>query len=106
MPLLLRHMFNFHSFVIGDYTVVWRKGHQVLAAGSHMLIKDARFKIQNNELELTKIFPQDAGDFVCQISLSAGETLEIAHTVEVLGKCYFALTANGVAKAHGVVCRA
>ena len=56
-----------------------------MAAGSHMLIKDDRFRIQNNELELTKIFPQDAGDFVCQISLSAGDTLEIAHTVEVLG---------------------
>ena len=69
--------------------MVWRKGHQVLAAGPHMLIKDDRFKIQNNELELTKIFPQDAGDFVCQISLSAGETLEIAHTVEVLGKKKF-----------------
>jgi len=69
---------------LGDYTVVWRKGTQVLAAGSHMLIKDDRFRIQNNELELTKIFPQDAGDFVCQISLSAGDTLEIAHTVEVL----------------------
>ena len=69
----------------GDYTIVWRKGTQVLAAGSHMLIKDDRFRIQNNELELTKIFPQDAGDFVCQISLSAGDTLEIAHTVEVLG---------------------
>ena len=58
-----------------------------MAAGSHMLIKDDRFRIQNNELELTKIFPQDAGDFVCQISLSAGDTLEIAHTVEVLGMC-------------------
>ena len=69
--------------------MVWRKGHQVLAAGPQMLIKDDRFKIQNNELELTKIFPQDAGDFVCQISLSAGETLEIAHTVEVLGKNFF-----------------
>ena len=37
-------------------------------------------------MELSNIEPQDAGDFVCQISLKAGETLEIAHTVEVLGK--------------------
>lgn len=71
---------------LGDHTVVWRKGHQVLAAGSMLIIKDDRFKlgIGDNTLELTDIEPQDAGDFVCQISLSAGETLEIAHTVEVL----------------------
>ena len=52
-----------------------------------LLIKDDRFKLgADNTLELTDIQPQDAGDFVCQISLKAGETLEIAHTVEVLGK--------------------
>ena len=67
--------------------MVWRKGHQVLAAGPMLLIKDDRFKLgADNTLELTDIQPQDAGDFVCQISLEARETLEIAHTVEVLGK--------------------
>jgi len=71
---------------LGDHTVVWRKGHQVLAAGAMLIIKDDRFKLHDtdNTLELSNIEPQDAGDFVCQISLAAGETLEIAHTVEVL----------------------
>ena len=68
--------------------MVWRKGHQVLAAGPMLIIKDDRFKLHpaDNTLEISNIVPQDAGDFVCQISLSAGETEEIAHTVEVLGK--------------------
>ena len=76
------------SQLSGDHTVVWRKGHQVLAAGPMLIIKDDRFKLHpaDNTLEVSNILPQDAGDFVCQISLSAGETLEIAHTVEVLGK--------------------
>lgn len=57
-----------------------------------LIIKDDRFKLgTDNTLELNDIQPQDAGDFVCQISLSAGETLEIAHTVEVLGKAYQSL---------------
>ena len=70
--------------------MVWRKGHQVLAAGALLIIKDDRFKLHDadNTLELSNIEPQDAGDFVCQISLAAGETLEIAHTVEVLGKTF------------------
>lgn len=60
----------------------------MLAAGPMLIIKDDRFKLHpaNNTLELTNIIPQDAGDFVCQISLTAGETLEVAHTVEVLGE--------------------
>ena len=68
--------------------MVWRKGIKVLAAGPMLIIKDDRFKLHpaDNTLEVSNILPQDAGDFVCQISLSAGETLEIAHTVEVLGK--------------------
>ena len=70
--------------------MVWRKGHQVLAAGAMLIIKDDRFNLHDtdNTLELSNIEPQDAGDFVCQISLAAGETLEIAHTVEVLGKTF------------------
>ena len=59
----------------------------VISAGSLLIIKDDRFKLHksDNTLELTRIVPQDAGDFVCQLAISGGETLELAHTVEVLG---------------------
>lgn len=52
-----------------------------------MVSRDQRLKLHNNDfrLELQNIGPNDAGDFVCQISI-LGETIEVAHTVEVLGK--------------------
>ena len=38
-----------------------------------------------NEYGWGDFVPQDAGDYVCQISI-LGEALEVAHTVEVMGK--------------------
>jgi hypothetical protein len=54
------------------------------------LSRDNRYKLQptSNGLELNQIRPQDAGDFVCQLQI-IGETLEVTHTVEVLGKGSF-----------------
>ena len=72
--------------------VVWRKGHLVLAAGPTLTTPDKRFKLHtgaihsgHNRLEVRNIRPQDAGDYVCQIS-TLGKTIEVAHTVEVLGR--------------------
>ena len=68
---------------------MWRKGHEVLSAGSMLVSRDPRYKLHTSDyrLELQNIRPTDAGDFVCQISV-LGEALEVAHTVEVLGKKY------------------
>ena len=43
-----------------------------------------------NEYGRGDFVPQDAGDYVCQISI-LGEALEVAHTVEVMGKLCFIL---------------
>ncbi len=69
--------------------MVWRKGHEVLSAGDLLASRDPRYRLHaaSHRLELANIRPQDAGDFVCQISV-LGETLEVAHTVEVLGEIY------------------
>ena len=66
---------------------MWRKGHEVLSAGPMLVSRDPRFKLHKNDfrLELQSIKTTDAGDFTCQISV-LGETIEVAHTVEVLGK--------------------
>ena len=71
---------------LGDHNVVWRKGHEVLSAGNLLISRDVRYKLHKHDfsLELQNIRPNDAGDFVCQLSVQ-GEAMEIAHTVEVLG---------------------
>jgi len=70
---------------LGDHHVVWRKGHEVLTAANLLISRDPRYKLHKNDfsLELQNIRPNDAGDFVCQLSI-LGEAMEIAHTVEVL----------------------
>ena len=73
-------------YISGDHSVVWRKGHEVLTAAGLLLSRDPRYKLHKNDfsLELQNIRPNDAGDFVCQLS-TLEEAMEIAHTVEVLG---------------------
>ena len=50
------------------------------------MTRDPRYKLHKHDfsLELQNIRPNDAGDFVCQVSVF-GEAMEVAHTVEVLG---------------------
>lgn len=70
---------------LGDHSIVWRKGHEVLSAAALLISRDPRYKLHKNDfsLELQNIRPNDAGDFVCQLS-TLGEAMEVAHTVEVL----------------------
>jgi hypothetical protein len=83
----MRQQLLFFVQILGDHKVVWMKGRDVLSAGPILLSRDSRYKLQpsSNGLELNQIRPQDAGDFACQLQI-IGETLEVTHTVEVLGK--------------------
>ena len=83
----MRPQLLFFVQILGDHKVVWMKGRDVLSAGPILLSRDSRYKLQpsSNGLELNQIRPQDAGDFACQLQI-IGETLEVTHTVEVLGK--------------------
>ncbi|XP_046382567.1 lachesin-like isoform X2 [Ischnura elegans] len=68
---------------LGSYVVLWRRGSAVLTASTLMVIRDPRFRLVDGlNLEVHKVVPQDAGDYVCQIS--ASDTPDQVHTVEIL----------------------
>ena len=96
---ILRTLLQLIFIISGDHKVVWLKGRDVLSAGPILLSRDNRYKLQptSNGLELNQIRPQDAGDFVCQLQI-VGETLEVTHTVEVLGK----LVSSNIKKTHKI----
>lgn len=57
----------------------------VLTASSLMVTQDDRVKLVNGyNLEISELEPQDAGDYVCQISDKVNR--DQTHTVEILGK--------------------
>ncbi|KAF4523239.1 hypothetical protein B566_EDAN011465 [Ephemera danica] len=67
----------------GSYVVLWRRGASVLTAGAMMVTRDPRFRLVDGfNLEVRSVMPQDAGDYVCQIS--AWENKDQIHTVEIL----------------------
>ncbi|XP_071447644.1 lachesin-like isoform X2 [Hetaerina americana] len=68
---------------LGSYVVLWRRGSAVLTASTLMVTRDPRFRLVDGfNLEVHKVVPQDAGDYVCQIS--ASDTPDQVHTVEIL----------------------
>lgn len=69
----------------GNYVLLWRRGSAVLTAGNLMVTRDSRFRLVDGyNLEVSDVMPQDAGDYVCQISDS--HNADQIHTVEILGK--------------------
>ena len=69
----------------GTYVLLWRRGSSVLTAANLMVTRDSRFRLVDGyNLEINNVMPQDAGDYVCQIS--DGDNRDQIHTVEILGE--------------------
>lgn len=70
-------------FVVGTFVILWRRGNTVITAANLIIIRDSRFRLVDGyNLEISNVMPQDAGDYVCQLS---DENKDIIHTVEILG---------------------
>ncbi|XP_052745989.1 igLON family member 5 [Bicyclus anynana] len=68
---------------LGSLVLLWRRGPAVLTAASLMVTRDDRFRLVDGyNLQITDVGPQDAGDYVCQISDRVSK--DQVHTVEVL----------------------
>ncbi|XP_072947061.1 igLON family member 5-like isoform X2 [Epargyreus clarus] len=68
---------------LGSLVLLWRRGPAVLTAASLMVTRDERFRLVDGyNLQITDVGPQDAGDYVCQISDRVAR--DQVHTVEVL----------------------
>lgn len=68
---------------LGSYVLLWRRGSSVLTAGTIMVIRDPRFRLVDGfNLQISKVMPQDAGNYICQIG--DGDNRDQIHSVEVL----------------------
>ncbi|XP_065202964.1 lachesin-like isoform X2 [Planococcus citri] len=68
---------------LSNYVLLWRRGSAVLTAATLMVTRDSRFRLVDGyNLEISDVMPQDAGDYVCQIS--DGNNPDQIHTVEIL----------------------
>ncbi|XP_055525048.1 neurotrimin isoform X1 [Wyeomyia smithii] len=68
---------------LGTLVLLWRRGTNVLTASQLMVTRDERIRLVNGyNLEISELEPQDAGDYVCQISDKINK--DQVHTVEIL----------------------
>lgn len=84
--LIYLFFFSLFSFPrAGKMVLLWRRGANVLTAASIMVTRDERLRLVDGyNLEIADLEPQDAGDYVCQISDKVNK--DQIHTVEILGK--------------------
>ena len=89
--------------------MVWRRGYEVLATGHLVVSADPRISVEKhsgvNTLVLKHISKQDAGEYVCQVSIYFSQNqgfifytlfqisilndiLSVKHTLDVLGMLY------------------
>lgn len=88
-PLLIYNC-NFYLFFFftGGLVLLWRRGTNVLTASQLMVTREERIRlIDGYNLEISELEPQDAGDYVCQISDKVNK--DQVHTVEILGKKFY-----------------
>ena len=72
---------------LGKFVVLWRKGDRILSAGKLLVRKDGKVKVtEKYDLKICDIEESDAGKYVCEVDVY-GETKEVHHELEVLGKC-------------------
>uniref|UniRef100_A0A182MB10 Uncharacterized protein n=1 Tax=Anopheles culicifacies TaxID=139723 RepID=A0A182MB10_9DIPT len=72
-----------HRVCRGTLVLLWRRGSNVLTASQLMVTRDERIRLVNGyNLEISELEPQDAGDYVCQISDKVNK--DQVHTVEIL----------------------
>ncbi|KAG5673018.1 hypothetical protein PVAND_003096 [Polypedilum vanderplanki] len=68
---------------LGGLVLLWRRGQNVLTAKDLKVSTDERVNLVNGyNLEISELEPQDAGDYVCQISDKVNK--DQVHTVEIL----------------------
>ena len=89
--------------------MVWRRGYEVLATGHLVVSADPRISVEKhsgvNTLVIKHISQQDAGEYVCQVSIYyrqyllfifhtlfqisiLNDILSVKHTLDVLGMLY------------------
>jgi len=71
---------------LGSAVVLWRKGDRILAAGKHLVRKDGKVTVtEENELELHDVVEEDAGRYMCEVDGGlGGKTREVTHSVQIL----------------------
>lgn len=73
---------------LGQFVVMWKQGGRVISAGSLLVRKDDRFRLQlsgdnNFDLEIEDIGVEDSSEYQCEVDI-LGRSISIIHRLEVM----------------------
>merc|ERR1719319_394428 len=69
---------------LGSMVLMWKQGARVLTAGSMMVRRDKRLKLQGNNLVITSLEVDDGGQYDCEIEGDGDQPISVSHRLDIL----------------------
>jgi hypothetical protein len=69
---------------LGAMILLWKKGTRVLTAGSIQVRRDKRLHLDGNDLQISAMDSDDAGEYICEVETDDDKPIAIVHSVEIL----------------------
>ena len=69
---------------LGNMVLMWKQGPRVLTAGSMLVRRDKRLKLEGNNLVISDLEAEDGGEYDCEIEADGDVPISVTHRLDIL----------------------
>merc|ERR1712025_441915 len=69
---------------LGNMVLMWKQGPRVLTAGSMLVRRDKRLRLEGNNLVISELEEEDGGEYDCEIEADGDMPISVTHRLDIL----------------------
>jgi len=69
---------------LGSMVLMWKQGPRVLTAGSMLVRRDKRLRLEGNNLVISDLEEEDGGEYDCEIEADGDMPISVTHRLDIL----------------------
>lgn len=69
---------------LGAMVLMWKQGPRVLTAGSMVVRRDRRLRLEGTNLVISDLEPEDSGEYDCEIEADSDRPISVTHRLDIL----------------------
>ena len=69
---------------LGNMVLMWKQGPRVLTAGSMLVRRDKRLRLEGNNLVISELEAEDGGEYDCEIEADGDVPISVTHRLDIL----------------------
>lgn len=69
---------------LGNMVLMWKQGPRVLTAGSMVVRRDRRLRLEGNNLVISELEAADSGEYDCEIEADSDRPISVTHKLDIL----------------------